>query len=171
MLSIDIRSLESKAAQVDGELAADDPVWQEGDPPPAGPIRVTGRLATAGAGRYYFTGRFEGTVAGECRRCLTHVLTPVAEEAHLFFMEADAEDADDDPDTYVLDPRAYAIDLRPAIREHWLLAAPAFAQCRDDCKGLCPTCGSDLNAGPCECHPTNGDHRREALRKLRTDAP
>jgi len=170
MLSIDIRSLDSRAATVDGELAADDPVWQGGDPLPVGTVHVTGRLSTAGAGRYYFSGAFEGTAAGECRRCLTDVHTPVAEDAHLFFMEADSEGAEDDPDTYLLDPRAYAIDLRPAIREHWLLAVPAFAQCREDCKGLCLTCGADLNAGECDCPPATADARWEALRKLRSDA-
>jgi uncharacterized protein len=170
MLSIDTRSVESKAVQVDGELPADDPVWEEGDPLPAGAVRVTGRLSTAGPGRYYFSGEIEGTASGECRRCLTDVRTPVAEDAHLFFMEAGGDGAEDDPDTYLVAPRAHAIDLRPAIREHWLLAVPAFAQCRDDCKGLCPSCGADLNAGDCACPPVRADTRWDALRKLRSDA-
>jgi uncharacterized protein len=170
MLSIDIRSLEARAVHVEGELAADDPVWEEGDPLPAGPVHVAGRLSTAGEGRYYFSGEFEGTAIGECRRCLTDVRTPVAEEAHLFFMEADSDGAEDDPDTYVIDPRAHAIDLRPAIRELWLLSVPAFAQCREDCRGLCPSCGSDLNAGDCECPPVAADSRWDALRKIRSDA-
>jgi uncharacterized protein len=170
MLSIDIRSLESKAAHVDGVLPADDSVWEEGDPLPVGGVHVTGRLSTAGAGRYYFSGKLEGTAAGECRRCLSDVRTPVAEDVHLFFMDSGEEGPDDDPDTYVISPREHAIDLRPGIREHWVLAVPAYAQCRDDCNGLCPTCGADLNAGACPCPPADADHRWEALRKLRSDA-
>jgi len=168
MLSIDIRALESKPAQVDGDLAVDDPIWEEGDPVPAEPVHVTGRLSAAGPGRYYFSGRVEGTAVGECRRCLTDVRAHVSDDAHLFYMEAGEEGAEDDPDVYLLDPRASAIDLRPAIREHWLLAVPTYVQCREDCQGLCPTCGADLNKGACDCPPTT-DGRWEALRKLRTD--
>jgi len=165
MLSFDIRSLASKAVQVDGVLAADDPVWQDDDPRPSSPIRVTGRLSAAGGERYYFSGHFEGEVSGECRRCLTHVTESVEEDAQLLFVEADTEGADD-PDVYVVDPRAYELDLRPALREQWLLAVPAFVQCREDCKGLCPTCGTDLNTGACDCAPVT-DSRWDALRKVR----
>ena len=61
------------------------------------------------------------------------------------------------------------VDLRPAIREQWVLNVPAFAECRPDCKGICPTCGADLNAGPCSCGPAT-DSRWEALRASRTRA-
>jgi uncharacterized protein len=165
MLSFDIRSLASQAVHVDGNLAADDPVWQDDDPRPSTPVHVVGRLSSAGADRYYFSGRFEGEVAGECRRCLTDVTAPVAENVQLLFVEAETEGADD-PDVYVVDPRAPDLDLRPALREQWLLAVPAFLECRDDCKGLCPTCGADLNAGACDCAPAT-DSRWDALRKVR----
>jgi len=165
MLSFDIRSLASQAVHVDGNLAADDPVWQDDDIRPSEPVHVVGRLSSAGPDRYYFSGRFEGRTAGECRRCLIDVTAPVAENFQLLFVEAETEGADD-PDVYVVDPRAHELDLRPALREQWLLAVPAFVQCRDDCKGLCPTCGADLNAGACDCAPAT-DSRWEALRKVR----
>jgi uncharacterized protein len=170
MLSIDIRTLDSRAIQVAGELPVDDPVWVEGDPLPAQPVAVAGRLSSAGPGRYYFSGRLDGVATGECRRCLNDVRVDVSEEVNLFFMETGVEGAeDDDSETYLIDPRAHAIDLRPAVREHWLLSAPAYALCREDCKGLCPTCGADLNAGPCAC-ARDADSRWDALRKLRSGA-
>ena len=162
MLSFDIRDLDAHAAQVDGELAPNDPIWEEGDPLPAEPIHATGRLSTAGSGRYYWSGRIEGKVEGSCRRCLSAVRAPVSEEVHLIFSEAG--DEGDDPDVFALSPDAPEVDLRPAIREQWLLAAPTFALCRDDCKGLCPRCGADLNEGPCDC-PPDTDSRWEALKK------
>ena len=165
MLSFDIRSLASKAEHVDGFLAADDPVWREDDTRPSAPVHVVGRLSAAGGERYYFSGHLEGEAAAECRRCLTDVTMSVAEDVQLLFVEADTEGADD-PDVYVVDPQAHDLDLRPALREQWLLAVPAFAECRDDCKGLCPTCGADLNAGACECAPVT-DSRWETLRKVR----
>jgi uncharacterized protein len=165
MLSFDIRSLASRAVQVDGALAADDPVWREEDPRPSRPVHVVGRLSAAGVGRYYFSGHLDGEVAGECRRCLTDVTTSIDEDVQLLFVEADTEGADD-PDVFVVDARAHELDLRPALREAWLLAVPALVQCRDDCKGLCPTCGTDLNAEACDCASAS-DSRWDALRNVR----
>ena len=165
MLSFDIRSLASKAVHVDGTLAADDPVWQEEDTRPSAPVHVVGRLSAAGVGRYYFSGHFEGEAAAECRRCLTDVTVSIAEDVQLLFVDADTEGADD-PDVFVVDPRAPELDMRPAVREQWLLAVPGFVQCREDCKGLCPTCGADLNTGACECAPAT-DSRWDTLRKVR----
>jgi len=165
MLSFDIRSLASKAVHVDGVLATNDPVWQDDDTRPTTPVHVTGRLSAAGADRYYFSGHLDGEAAAECRRCLTDVTVSIAEDIQLLFVEADTEGADD-PDVYVIDSRAHELDMRPALREQWLLAVPVFVQCRDDCKGLCPTCGTDLNAGACDCAPAT-DSRWETLRNVR----
>jgi uncharacterized protein len=162
MLSFDIGSLQSRAAQVDGRLPADDPVWEEGDSRPADSVHVTGRLSSAGADNFYFSGQIEGTVSGECRRCLTDVQSHVAADVHFLYSEMSEES--DDPDMYPVNDRAGTIDLRPAVREHWMLEVPSFLQCRDDCKGLCPTCGADLNAGSCNCEPVT-DSRWAALRK------
>ena len=105
-------------------------------------------------------------MAGECRRCLTEVTVPVTEEVHLFFAEEGDETAEDDPDVYPIDATARELDLRPAIRESFSLAAPQYVLCREDCQGLCPTCGADRNAGDCGCAPTS-DNRWDALRSLR----
>jgi len=164
MLSFDLRSLESQAARVDGTLAADDPVWLEGDVRPVGDIHVTGRLSSAGTDRFYFSGHLAGVARDACRRCLVEVETPVQEDVHLLFAESGGED-DDDPDVYPIAARAHDLDLRPAIREEWLLAVPPLVVCKEDCKGLCPHCGADLNAGACSCAPAR-DPRWDALRSL-----
>lgn len=163
MLCFDIRSLESQAATVNEELAADDPAWQNGDPVPSGPLRVVGRLSAAGPGRFYWHGRIAGEIEMPCRRCLMDTLSRVSDEAHVIFAASDDEETGD-PDVYRLDARAHAVDLRPVIREQWLLNVPSFALCREDCKGLCPTCGAELNAESCGCPPA-GDARWSALRK------
>jgi uncharacterized protein len=168
MLSFDIRSLDARAATVDGQLAPDDDVWQEGDTRSDGPIDVTGRLSSAGAGRYYWSGRIGGTLEVACRRCLEPVRVELEEDAHALFVEEGDEEADD-PDVYLIPARSHSVDLRPAVREQWLLVVPAFAVCREDCKGLCPTCGADLNAGPCNCDPAVTDTRWDALRAARPD--
>jgi uncharacterized protein len=149
MLSFDIRSLAEHAVVVDDTLSADDPVWEDADPTPAEPLHVKGRLSAAGPDRFYWHGSIEGTVRLSCTRCLGDTEAHVSDDAHLIFAEAGSEGVDDDPDVFVLDDRSSELDLRPAIREQWLLNVPRYALCRDDCKGLCPTCGAELNLGPC----------------------
>ncbi|MBA2707314.1 MAG: DUF177 domain-containing protein [Gemmatimonadaceae bacterium] len=170
MLSFDIRSLESHAAHVDGRLAPDDPVWEDADTLPVGPVEVEGRLSAAGLSRFYFSGRFKGETTMPCRRCLTDVTAHVAEEAHFIF-SSEGEDSSDDPDVYPFDPNAHSLDLRPSVREVWLLAVPGFVQCREDCKGLCPNCGTDLNTDTCDCTPVASDNRWDALRAIRDELP
>ena len=163
MLTFDLRSLEAKAATVDDQLGADDAVWQEGDPKPDTAVKVTGRLSAAGADQYYWHGRIAGDITTECRRCLTEAHAHVENESQVIY-SASEELADDDPEVYPLDPGARDLDLRPAIREEWLLAQPRYVLCREDCRGLCPRCGADLNAAPCDCPPQT-DSRWDSLRK------
>ena len=166
MLYFDIRSLEARAESVDGVLDAADPVWEDGDTrPEAAGVHVTGRLSGAGQGRFYFSGALEGTAASTCRRCLTDVSVVVQNEVQLLFAEAGMDEAEED-DVVPLPPGARVVDLRPAIREEWLLAVPGFALCRDDCLGLCITCGTDRNTGACSCAPSI-DPRWDALRTNR----
>jgi uncharacterized protein len=163
MLSFDIRSLEAQAVNVDEQLSADDPVWEEGDPKPDTAVHVTGRLSATGTGQFYWHGKIEGDITDSCRRCLNEAHGHVEDESHTIFAEATDEELDD-PDIYPIDPNDRELDLRPAIREEWLLAQPRFVLCRDDCKGLCPRCGADLNDGQCSCPPET-DSRWAGLRK------
>ena len=170
MLSYDIRSLESQAAHVEGRLGPEDPVWEPGDLRPVEPIMVHGRLSAAGPSRFYFSGRIKGLTEVPCRRCLTEVTVGIDEEAHFIF-SSEGEDVADDPDVYPFDPTAASLDLRPAVRELWLLSVPGFALCREDCKGLCPNCGTDWNNGTCDCVPVTTESRWEALRAIRDQLP
>ena len=170
MLSFDIRSLESQAAHVDGQLGTDDPVWEDGDLRPTSSIKVEGRLSSAGPSRFYFSGRISGKTEMSCRRCLTEVGASVDEEAHFIF-SSEGDDSSDDPDVFPFDEHAHNLDLRPAVRELWLLSVPGFVLCREDCKGLCATCGIDLNSGACDCAPAATESRWDALRAIRSELP
>lgn len=162
MLSFDIRQTSSKAARVEGELAADDPVWEDEDVRPAEPLNVDARLSPAGAERFYLNGRMAGTAELDCRRCLKAVRVAVDEEFQALFAPSGDEEAED-PDVFMYDPNAWELDLRPALRELWLIAVPRYVLCDEACKGLCPTCGRNLNEGPCDCPPVR-DSRWDALR-------
>lgn len=165
MLRFDLRELTQGPVDTQAELAPQDPLFEGLGVTLAEPVRVEGRLQGTGEGRYYWHGHLHTAVAGECRRCLTPVKAPVAVEVGaLFTSEADTGD---DPDAYRLQSHDTEIDLRPVVREELVLAVPRFVECRDDCRGLCPSCGKDLNAGPCGCAPA-ADPRWRALADLKS---
>jgi uncharacterized protein len=59
------------------------------------------------------------------------------------------------------------IDLDPLLREQLLLALPTYPVCKDDCKGLCPVCGTNLNERECGCDPHVPDPRWAGLKNVK----
>lgn len=59
----------------------------------------------------------------------------------------------------------HEVDLTEAIRQNVLLALPMVTLCQENCQGLCPQCGHDLNLGPCACKP-EADSRWSVLEQL-----
>jgi uncharacterized protein len=151
MLRVDIRDLQRGPVPTIGELRPDDPAFEGLDLHLQGPVAVTGQLQATGEGEYLWRGRVHGTMQGECRRCLIDVQTEIDIKVDAAIFSSDPEAADD-PDFYPLLERASHIDIRDVVREELALAAPTrLLLCREDCAGLCLSCGSDLNAGPCGC--------------------
>ncbi|HET7426868.1 MAG TPA: DUF177 domain-containing protein [Gemmatimonadales bacterium] len=151
MLRVDIRDLQRGPVRTDGRLDPDDKVFEGLGLGLTGPVSVNGQLQVTGDGEYLWRGRIHGVVRGECRRCLTEVLDEVDIDVPAAVFSTDPEAADD-PDFYPLAERAISVDLAEVVREELALAAQAaLLLCRDDCAGLCPKCGADLNAGPCAC--------------------
>ncbi len=165
MLRVDLRELaRGRAMETRGELKHDDPAFDGTEITLKQPVVVAGRLQSIGEGRFYWQGTAQTAVEGECRRCLTPVATPLQLEIGALFTQ-DPE-ALDDPDSYPVTPDATEIDITPAVREELVLAAPRYVVCRDDCKGLCPQCGRDVNAGPCGCSPVT-EARWQPLKALK----
>ncbi|HHV31722.1 YceD family protein [Caproiciproducens sp. LBM24188] len=71
----------------------------------------------------------------------------------------------DDEEHYV-EVQDYKLDLDELIRADILLELPTKFLCSEDCKGLCPVCGKDLNEGPCNCNTHQVDPRLEVLKTL-----
>ena len=59
-----------------------------------------------------------------------------------------------------------AIDVDEIVKEQVLLAVPTRMLCREDCKGICPECGTDRNTGDCNCVANDIDPRWAALKNL-----
>ena len=67
---------------------------------------------------------------------------------------------------------SHTIDLVPLVEQALLLELPLVPLCDDDCRGLCPRCGANLNEGPCQCGdgPTGEDNPFAALKDFKFDA-
>jgi uncharacterized protein len=163
MLRIDLAAVREGPVETAAQVAADDPLVAGAGVALASPLVVSGRLSSAGEGKYYWQARLATVVEAECRRCLAPVRVPLSQSLGLVFVAE--EDARDDDDCYVVPRRATVLDLTGAVREELMLAVPQFVECRADCRGLCPRCGADLNAGPCRCQPET-DPRWALLTKL-----
>lgn len=57
------------------------------------------------------------------------------------------------------------VDVTEVVRQHLILALPIAPRCHAGCRGLCPQCGANLNAGSCACSREAFDPRLEALRR------
>ena len=71
----------------------------------------------------------------------------------------------EEPGCFTIDEH-HVLDLTEAIQQYALLAIPMKPLCREDCAGLCPNCGHNLNQGPCHCLPQQTDNRWSELNKL-----
>ena len=88
------------------------------------------------------------------------MLVPKADE-----VAPEAELTDDELDLSVYE--GDEIDLAPLLREQIILALPTRPLCDEHCKGLCPSCGVNLNLESCRCAATAGDPRLAVLRNIK----
>ncbi|NIM50272.1 MAG: hypothetical protein GTN62_08930 [Gemmatimonadales bacterium] len=163
MLRVDLRALHEGPIEITGVVAADDPLLDDLEFDLAEPVRVRGRLTDSGPGRYYWHGELGTEVAARCRRCLADVPVEISADVRVLFTD---DSGADDPAAYIIEPRATELDLGEMVREELILAVPEFVLCREECRGLCPRCGKDLNEGPCTCRPEL-DPRWAALEELK----
>ena len=111
-----------------------------------------------------------GIERAQCNRCAREVETPLhLEFDEEFFSSVDphtgaALPPPEDAEAFRIDAQQ-VLDLDEAVRQWWTATIPMQQLCRQDCKGLCPRCGKDLNEGPCACGPEL-DERWAALAEL-----
>ena len=95
----------------------------------------------------------ETRVAATCDRCLsdfTWVLFNTSPMLYVLGRVTDTESVDD-PGIVYLPANCTDVDLTADLRDLLILGLPSRYLCRDDCKGLCPHCGMDLNGQECTC--------------------
>lgn len=129
--------------------------------PEGSPVRVEVHLESVNEG-IVARGTVVAPWVGECRRCLVTVEGTVRSDV-LEVFEAEPTEGE----TLLLD--GDRIDLEPVAREAILLDLPLAPLCREDCAGLCPTCGTNRNDAPCDCAEPAADPRWAGLEGLTFD--
>jgi uncharacterized protein len=110
------------------------------------------------------------TLELSCTRCLKSFEQPM----HVTFAEQFCPTVDvltgmplpafDEEEIFPIDDH-HLLDLTEAVRQNTLIALPMVTVCQEDCRGLCPQCGKDLNLGLCDCKP-EVDSRLSVLEQL-----
>lgn len=123
-----------------------------------GPVEVEAVLEGMDQG---VLARFRSTATARlvCTRCLTEWDAEIQSEATQVF------EPEPDEDGYGLEADD-TIDLSGPVRDEIALAVPLRPLCREDCAGLCPTCGTDLNRDPCGGHEETSSSPFAALQGL-----
>ena len=124
--------------------------------------------------QFRLVGRVQTTLELPCSRCLEPFTSSVDAAFDLRYQphatntgEGEIEVEEDDLTTAFYEHDA--IDLGHLMREQMYLALPMKPLCCDDCRGLCPTCGANLNLGTCGCKHDWEDPRLAVLKKLRSE--
>lgn len=97
------------------------------------------------------TGIVRASVEGTCDRCLEKATFEVSGEIEEYYLFEEPEDPDSYEDGFELVGEDRVIDLGDAISDAVVMDTPFVVLCREDCLGLCPTCGANLNEGDCGC--------------------
>jgi uncharacterized protein len=145
-LVIDIARLDRDGETVQGEIPASVLDYDPGDIlfQPAGPLRYDLHVQQLG-GELLVRGKVSEDFTCVCVRCGRDFPWTASDGEVTFSLEIGSEEF---------------ADLTEELRECIILSFPSNPLCSEDCKGLCPHCGADLNKGPCHCRPTEGGDLR-----------
>jgi uncharacterized protein len=132
--------------------------------------RVTGSIDFTNTGRVIVArGSLHTSVKLDCSRCLEAVArsvdVTVEEQLPIASVWTAATGSEEEADEEEADPlfEDNLFDLSEYIRQAVLVQVPMQPLCRDDCRGLCPTCGKNLNEGACTCTSTGEPPRLAQL--------
>jgi uncharacterized protein len=135
-----------------------------------GPIQVSGRADLEAAG-LRVRGTIETGLTLTCSRCLEPFDFPVRsrfDATYTSVVPTEDEVELDARDLTVCHLEGDTVDLGELVHEQVLLAVPMAPVCDAGCKGLCPTCGANLNREACGCEAPAADPRFAVLRKLKS---
>jgi len=112
-----------------------------------------------------------GIISEECSRCLGTFEHKFSVEFEIFCDKIGSrtreEGAARESETFVVFHDGRTLELAPCVREAIVLSLPIKPLCNENCKGLCPVCGTNLNKNTCTCDSRKVDPRWSILEKLK----
>lgn len=166
-MKIDLSQLINGRASViefDEDLNLTDDMIQNSDIESASPFKITGKVYEQGDS-FYCSGEYKGNLSYKCGRCLIDVEYPMNGLWDKRIINSVEEDTDDD--VYFFE-NMY-LDVSKIILDDITLNLPIQVLCNEDCAGICPTCGANLNTDECTCDEENIDPRLESLKNFFTE--
>lgn len=151
---------ERESLPIDTELDFSGLEWQ-GDYPFRQPVRVKGAVALT-AEIVMLRARVSYVFGGRCDRCMEEFQGE--RELDVEHILVTSLENGDEGDFVLIDN--YQLPLDELVEADLILSLPFKNLCREDCRGLCPICGKNLNEGLCGCRPQTADPRLEILRQL-----
>lgn len=125
----------------------------------AKPLRIEGEIYNNGQS-LVLAARVKGKMVTNCARCLKEMEADVDFEIHELLRRA-VDNEDIDEDMILFDGHEIVID--DIVADRFLMNISGRYLCSEDCLGLCPTCGINLNENSCNCDNEYIDPRWQAL--------
>ena len=116
---------------------------------------------------FYLSGTITGELRLECSRCLGQFLLSVVGEVKGFYCRGSAGMDRDEVEVKLIPADAVSIGIDDELREAAILSIPIKPLCTEQCRGLCPVCGLNLNEGECACERSSVEPRFSALEELK----
>jgi uncharacterized protein len=134
------------------------------------PVRINLRVEKVGT-EVMISGNLTAEADLQCSRCLNNFHNLFIIPVDVVYHPVDELKGDENHEVAAdeLDMDFYAgdeLNMHNLINEQIVLALPMKPLCSELCKGICPLCGKDLNAGPCGCKRQTIDPRLKTLKKL-----
>lgn len=123
-----------------------------------GNVRLNGHISRVQSKHYKIEGSVSAVLILQCGRCMKNYKLATEFPVELYFTSKQKA-IDDDADCYYTDGET--VELDEAIQTNTIMNIPAQRLCREDCKGICPVCGADLDTDCCCCE--HGEHTDDAV--------
>jgi uncharacterized protein len=128
-------------------------------------------LITKTSGTVFIKGSFTALIDTCCSRCLENTKLSIGSDFAYTLIPARAETSEDlelkPEELEICYYQGDFIDLGPVICEQIILQMPIKALCNEECKGLCPQCGANLNTSSCNCSSNIIDSRLAVLKNIK----
>lgn len=129
------------------------------------PINVSGELYLVDE-EVYLNLDFDYTYTDVCDRCLGEFKQKNHAKWSTRVLTEESEETGDELEQFILLADDFLLDLDTQVAEAIVFSMPMKAICKSSCKGICPTCGKNLNEGPCSCDEDQMDERFSKLKEL-----